>query len=200
MTTQTPTAIPDVQNSADSRQLAINKVGIKSIRHPIKVMDKNGGVQHTIAMFNMYVGLPHNFKGTHMSRFVEILNSHEREISVESFEPMLREIEAAFGVVPQGNLFGRSEEIWLSAYWASLRQPRSRFCRATSQTLARLRGNPGHFHEPYARPFDTVAVDVLDATGSRSVTSPSPRLVRRSGASRSARKGRSRARWRSARR
>ena len=90
--TQTPTAIPDVQNSADSRQLAINKVGIKSIRHPIKVMDKNGGVQHTIAMFNMYVGLPHNFKGTHMSRFVEILNSHEREISVESFEPMLREM------------------------------------------------------------------------------------------------------------
>jgi GTP cyclohydrolase I len=45
--------------------------------------DKNGGIQHTIAVFNMYVGLPHNFKGTHMSRFVEILNSHEREISVE---------------------------------------------------------------------------------------------------------------------
>jgi GTP cyclohydrolase IB len=44
-------------------------------------------VQHTIAHFNMYVGLPHNFKGTHMSRFVEILNTHEREISVESFEP-----------------------------------------------------------------------------------------------------------------
>ena len=85
-------AIPDVQNSADSRQLAINKVGIKSIRHPIKVQDKQEGVQHTIAMFNMYVGLPHNFKGTHMSRFIEILNGHEREISVESFEPMLREM------------------------------------------------------------------------------------------------------------
>jgi GTP cyclohydrolase I len=56
------------------------------------VRDKSGGVQHTIATFNMYVGLPHNFKGTHMSRFVEILNSHEREISVESFEPMLREM------------------------------------------------------------------------------------------------------------
>ena len=83
-------AIPDVQNSADSRQLAINKVGIKSIRHPIKVQDKQEGVQHTIALFNMYVGLPHNFKGTHMSRFVEILNSNERDISVESFEPMLR--------------------------------------------------------------------------------------------------------------
>jgi hypothetical protein len=49
-------------------------------------------VQHTIAMFNMYVGLPHNFKGTHMSRFVEILNSHEREISVENFPTMLRDM------------------------------------------------------------------------------------------------------------
>ena len=91
-TCEAPTPIPDVQSSADSRQLAINKVGIKSIRHPVKVQDKNGGVQHTIAVFNMYVGLPHNFKGTHMSRFVEILNGHEREISVESFEPMLREM------------------------------------------------------------------------------------------------------------
>jgi GTP cyclohydrolase I len=96
-------AIPDVQSSADSRQLPINKVGIKSIRHPVKVLDKNGGVQHTIANFNMYVGLPHNFKGTHMSRFVEILNSHDREISVESFETMLREmvvkLEAETGIV-----------------------------------------------------------------------------------------------------
>ena len=88
----TATAIPDVQSSRDVRQLAINKVGIKSIRHPIKISDRDDGVQHTIAWFNMYVGLPHNFKGTHMSRFVEILNSHEREISVESFEPMLREM------------------------------------------------------------------------------------------------------------
>jgi GTP cyclohydrolase I len=91
MSTPNPN-IPDVQNSADTRQIAINKVGIKSIRHPIKVQDKSTGVQHTIAMFNMYVGLPHNFKGTHMSRFVEILNSHEREISVENFPIMLREM------------------------------------------------------------------------------------------------------------
>ncbi|WP_310491999.1 GTP cyclohydrolase FolE2 [Dechloromonas sp.] len=88
------TSIPDVQNSADTRHIAINKVGIKSIRHPIKVQDKSTGVQHTIAMFNMYVGLPHNFKGTHMSRFVEILNSHEREISVENFPVMLRDMVA----------------------------------------------------------------------------------------------------------
>lgn len=82
--------IPDVQGSADTRRLAIDRVGIKSIRHPVRVRDRSGGVQHTVAHFNMYVHLPHNFKGTHMSRFVEILNSHEGEISVESFEPMLR--------------------------------------------------------------------------------------------------------------
>jgi GTP cyclohydrolase I len=84
--------IPDVQASADTRRLAIDKVGIKAIRHPIKVAEKGGGVQHTIATFNMYVGLPHHFKGTHMSRFVEILNAHEREISVDSFKLMLREM------------------------------------------------------------------------------------------------------------
>ncbi len=84
--------IPDVQRSADNRQLAIDRVGIKSIRHPVRIGDKSGGIQHTIAMFNMYVQLPHDFKGTHMSRFVEILNSHEREISVESFETILREM------------------------------------------------------------------------------------------------------------
>ena len=84
--------IEDVQARHDTRQLAIDKVGIKSIRHPIKVADKSEGVQHTVAVFNMYVHLPHNFKGTHMSRFVEILNGYEREISVENFETMLREM------------------------------------------------------------------------------------------------------------
>jgi GTP cyclohydrolase I len=82
----------DVQGSSDLRQIPINKVGIKDIRHPIRVRDRSGGEQHTVAMFNMYVNLPHNFKGTHMSRFVEILNNHEREISVQSFREMLFEM------------------------------------------------------------------------------------------------------------
>ncbi len=84
--------IEDVQSSEDTRQIPINKVGIKDIRHPVRVRDRSMGEQHTIACFNMYVNLPHNFKGTHMSRFVEILNQHEREISVESFKDMLREM------------------------------------------------------------------------------------------------------------
>ena len=88
--TQAP--IADVQSSADTRHIAIDKVGIKDIRHPVKVRDRTGGEQHTIANFNMYVNLPHNFKGTHMSRFVAILNQHEREIGVETFKEMLVEM------------------------------------------------------------------------------------------------------------
>jgi len=84
--------IPDVQASPDSRKLAIDKVGIKAIRHPVRIMERSGGAQHTIAMFNMYVALPHHFKGTHMSRFVEILEAHEREISPDTFRVMLREM------------------------------------------------------------------------------------------------------------
>ena len=84
--------IPDVQNSQDTRQIPIDRVGIKDIRHPVVVRDRSGGEQHTVANFNMYVSLPHNFKGTHMSRFVEILNKHEYEITVESFKHMLAEM------------------------------------------------------------------------------------------------------------
>lgn len=82
----------DVQGSPDSRRIAIDKVGIKGIRHPIRVRDRSGREQHTVATFSMYVGLPHNFKGTHMSRFVEIINHHEYEITVESFKRMLYEM------------------------------------------------------------------------------------------------------------
>ncbi|HLU62107.1 MAG TPA: GTP cyclohydrolase FolE2 [Gammaproteobacteria bacterium] len=92
--TATTTAAPiaDVQGSEDTRRIPINKVGIKDIRHPVRVRDRSGGYQHTVASFNMYVDLPHNFKGTHMSRFVEILENHEREIGIESFTEMLEEM------------------------------------------------------------------------------------------------------------
>ena len=84
--------IADVQAKPDTRRLAIDRVGIKSIRHPARIQERDGGIQHTVAHFNMYVGLPHHFKGTHMSRFVEILNAHEREISPDTFRTMLREM------------------------------------------------------------------------------------------------------------
>ena len=88
----TDTSIADVQGSADTRRIAIDKVGIKDIRHPVRVKDRGGIEQHTVATFNMYVYLPHNFKGTHMSRFVQILNHQERELSVGSFKEMLAEM------------------------------------------------------------------------------------------------------------
>jgi GTP cyclohydrolase I len=84
--------IPDIQSSEDTRYIDIDRVGIKDIRHPIVVRDRSGRDQHTVATFNMYVSLPHNFKGTHMSRFVEILNHHEYEITVESFKRMIVEM------------------------------------------------------------------------------------------------------------
>ena len=83
--------VEDVQNRADTRQIPINRVGIKDIVHPVKVRDRSSGDQHTVATLNMYVNLPHNFKGTHMSRFVELLHQ-EREISVEGFQKILEEM------------------------------------------------------------------------------------------------------------
>jgi GTP cyclohydrolase I len=85
-------SIEDVQGRADSRRIPINKVGIKDVFHPVRVKDRSSGEQHTIANFNMYVALPHDFKGTHMSRFVEVLHRNEREISVESFRDILVEM------------------------------------------------------------------------------------------------------------
>lgn len=86
------TKIPDTQGSKDTRHISIDQVGIKDINYPIVVSDRSGGEQQTVASFNMYVNLPHNFKGTHMSRFVEILNQHEHEITVKSFKKIIAEM------------------------------------------------------------------------------------------------------------
>jgi GTP cyclohydrolase IB len=85
-------SIADMHRSQDTRQIPVNKVGIKDILHPVRIMGRSGEQQHTVARFNMYVNLLHNFKGTHMSRFVEILMGHEREITVASFKAMLAEM------------------------------------------------------------------------------------------------------------
>ena len=84
--------IPDIQSSKDTRHISIDKVGIKDIKHPVVVKDRSGREQHTVANFNMYVNLPDQYKGTHMSRFVEILNNHEYEITVKSFKRMIEEM------------------------------------------------------------------------------------------------------------
>jgi GTP cyclohydrolase I len=75
------TAMPDVQGSSDSRNIPIDKVGVKDIRYPITLhCPATGGRQHTIARVNMYVSLPHHQKGTHMSRFLEVLNRHHESV------------------------------------------------------------------------------------------------------------------------
>lgn len=86
--------IPDTQRKSDTRRIPINKVGIKDILHPVRILSRSGEEQHTVARFNMYVNLPHHFKGTHMSRFVEVLMGQETEITVQSFKATLTEMTA----------------------------------------------------------------------------------------------------------
>ena len=79
--------------SHDPRMIAIDKVGVKDIRYPIVLLDKYRERQQTIARINMYVDLPHQFKGTHMSRFVEILNQYHGEISIDRMDKILRDMQ-----------------------------------------------------------------------------------------------------------
>jgi len=89
--------MPDMQKRPDHRRIPIAKVGVKDITYPIVVMDKNRSLQHTVARVNMYVNLPHHFKGTHMSRFVEILNRHREQIALDKLETILEEMKARLG-------------------------------------------------------------------------------------------------------
>ena len=90
-------SIPDVQSSADTRELHIDRVGIKDIRHPVVIIDRQGQKQNTVASFNMYVRLPQEFKGTHMSRFVELLQRYDKGISLENFREILSEMTELLG-------------------------------------------------------------------------------------------------------
>ncbi|HRE42232.1 MAG TPA: GTP cyclohydrolase FolE2 [Ignavibacteria bacterium] len=81
--------LPDTQNLSDIREIPIDKVGVKNLKYPIAVLDKDCELQHTIATITMTVDLPKEFKGTHMSRFVEILQNENREIHVDSIYSIL---------------------------------------------------------------------------------------------------------------
>jgi GTP cyclohydrolase I len=88
--------MPDVQASQDSRKIAINKVGVKDICYPITLRcPKTGGDQHTVAQINMYVGLPHYQKGTHMSRFLEVLNRHHGQICSDQIMDVCRDVKGS---------------------------------------------------------------------------------------------------------
>jgi len=84
--------VVDVQSRRDHRKIDIQKVGVKGVKYPVIVLDKKRGTQHVNATVNMYVNLPHRFRGTHMSRFLEILNKYHGEINIRTFQTIIRTI------------------------------------------------------------------------------------------------------------
>lgn len=88
----TPKVLPDIQKTPDTRNIPIDKVGVRGVKFPIVVLDRSNDRQHTIGNFTLAVDLPSEFKGTHMSRFLEVLNSHGREISVNSLPGLVHEM------------------------------------------------------------------------------------------------------------
>ena len=87
----------DEQSRPDDRNLRIDKVGVRDLRFPIRIRDKANEHQDTIATIGMYVDLPHNFKGTHMSRFIEVLNAHGNVMHVENIPDILQAMQQALG-------------------------------------------------------------------------------------------------------
>jgi GTP cyclohydrolase IB len=84
----------DIQSQRDHRRINIQKVGVKDITYPIMVLDKAKKLQRTVANFNMFVNLPHRFKGTHMSRFIEILNQFHGEFDIKNLRLILEEMKS----------------------------------------------------------------------------------------------------------
>ena len=82
----------DIQSQKDSRNIDIKKVGVKNIKYPVIVLDRAKGTQLVNATINMYVNLPHHFKGTHMSRFVEALNEFKGQINIKTFRTILEKM------------------------------------------------------------------------------------------------------------
>ena len=87
-------ALHDKQSEPDHRNLRIDKVGVRGLRFPIQVRDKAHETQNTVATIGMYVDLPKEFKGTHMSRFIEVLNAHGRVVHVENIPDILRAMQS----------------------------------------------------------------------------------------------------------
>ncbi len=86
--------LPDVQNQRDDRHIFIDKVGVSDLTYPIVVLDKSNKFQHTVGKINMYVDLPEDFRGTHMSRFVEVLNVHRGKMTVKNMEKILDDMRS----------------------------------------------------------------------------------------------------------
>jgi GTP cyclohydrolase I len=86
--------LPDIQAQADDRQIAIDQVGVSELKFPITVLDRDSQRQNTVAILSMSVSLPHFFKGTHMSRFIEVLNAHRGEFTMHTLPAILKELKS----------------------------------------------------------------------------------------------------------
>ena len=89
------TALPDIQATPDTRGIAINQVGVADLRYPIQVTDRHGRPFPTVATISMSVHLPHQFKGTHMSRFLEVLSKHEGEVTSRTLPNILHDLKVS---------------------------------------------------------------------------------------------------------
>lgn len=87
--------IPDLQSQIDPRNIGIDKVGVKGLRYPVVVEDRAHETQHTVADLDIYVELPHHMRGTHMSRFVDILHHYHQEALIGNLEPFLKELKTS---------------------------------------------------------------------------------------------------------
>jgi GTP cyclohydrolase IB len=90
------TKLHDKQSERDTRELRIDKVGVRGVRFPIQVRDKARAIQNTVATIGLFVDLPKEFKGTHMSRFIEVLNAHGNIIHVENITDILYAMQEKF--------------------------------------------------------------------------------------------------------
>ena len=90
------TKLHDKQSEPDYRELRIGKVGVRGLKFPIQVRDKARAVQNTVSTIGMFVDLPKEFKGTHMSRFIEVLNAHGNIIHVENIDDILHAMQEKF--------------------------------------------------------------------------------------------------------
>lgn len=121
-------SMKDIQNQHDSRRINIRKVGVKDVSYPVIVLDKAHRAQKTVATVNMYVNLPHQFKGTHMSRFVEILNGFHDRFTLSAYQRILEEMKARLDAeaahlemrFPYFFTPGNSEEATLARYTCRL--------------------------------------------------------------------------------
>jgi len=96
----------DIQSEEDTRAIPLQKVGVKGVKYPVTVLDKSAAKQHTTASVDLFVNLPHNYKGTHMSRFIEVFHKYHEDISMHHFLDMLEEMRTK---LTAQKAFGRIE-------------------------------------------------------------------------------------------